>query len=120
MSASRNHSTERIFIEVRIAAAKPRKNEAHGVSRGFKAQTKKPRRGDGHDATPNDALHGYGGLLNCATRPYPRTLTLANDNTARPGVGRPIDVAGRKVVKINMFFTAGNISCASFESDKIR
>ena len=53
-------------------------------------------------------------------KPYPRTLTLANDNTARPGVGRPIDVAGRNVVKINIFFTAGKISCASFESDNIR
>ena len=36
---------------------------------------------------------------------YPFTLILENDNTARPDVGCPIEVAGRKVVKISMFFT---------------
>ena len=37
--------------------------------------------------------------------PYPFTLIFENDNTARLGVGRPIDSAGRKVVKMSMRFT---------------
>ena len=36
-------------------------------------------------------------------RNYPFTLIFENDNTAVPGRGLPINVAGRKVVKINMF-----------------
>jgi hypothetical protein len=38
---------------------------------------------------------------------YPFTLTRENDNMARPVVGRPIESAGRKVVKVvkmSMFF----------------
>jgi hypothetical protein len=36
---------------------------------------------------------------------YPRTLILENDNTARDEMGRPIDIAGRNVVKISILFT---------------
>jgi hypothetical protein len=36
---------------------------------------------------------------------YPRTLILENDNTARDEIGRPIDIAGRNVVKISILFT---------------
>jgi hypothetical protein len=39
--------------------------------------------------------------------PYPFTLTLENDKIARPVVGRPMESAGRnvvKVVKMSMFF----------------
>ncbi len=39
---------------------------------------------------------------------YPFTLIFENEITARPDVGIPIDMAGRKVVKISMFFTFGN------------
>ena len=51
---------------------------------------------------------------------YPFTLIFENDNTARLGVGRPIDSAGRKVVKISICFTFGSTSCDSFESERIR
>jgi hypothetical protein len=52
--------------------------------------------------------------------PYPLTLIFENESTARPAVGMPIEVAGRKVVKMSMFFTCGNNSCESLELDKIR
>jgi len=51
---------------------------------------------------------------------YPRTLILEKDNTARPDVGLPIVVAGRKVVKMSMFFTCGNRSLESLGSEMIR
>ncbi len=38
------------------------------------------------------------------SRSYPRTLILENESTALPAVGLPIAVAGRKIVKISMFF----------------
>jgi len=41
------------------------------------------------------------------TEHYPFTLILENEITAVPAVGIPIDIAGRKVVKISMFFTFG-------------
>ncbi len=41
---------------------------------------------------------------------YPRTLILENDSTARDEIGRPIDIAGRNVVKINILFTCGSNS----------
>jgi hypothetical protein len=50
---------------------------------------------------------------------YPRTLTRENDNTARDEIGLPIDMAGRKVVKINILFTCGNNCCDSFGSERI-
>lgn len=37
---------------------------------------------------------------------YPLTLIFEKDSTARPEIGRPIEVAGRKVVKINAFLTS--------------
>lgn len=43
---------------------------------------------------------------------YPFTLIFENDSTARPVVGRPIEVAGWNVVKISMFLTRGNKSLA--------
>lgn len=36
---------------------------------------------------------------------YPFTLTFENERIAVPGRGLPIQVAGRKVVKINIFLT---------------
>ena len=51
---------------------------------------------------------------------YPRTLILENDSTARLGVGRPIDSAGRNVVKISIRFTCGSTSWESEESDRMR
>jgi len=53
-------------------------------------------------------------------KPYPRTLIFENDNTALLGVGRPIDSAGRNVVKISICFTCGMISFESPASDRIR
>jgi hypothetical protein len=44
------------------------------------------------------------------SRTYPRTLILENDNTARDEIGRPIDIAGRNVVKISILFTCGSSS----------
>lgn len=41
---------------------------------------------------------------------YPRTLIRENDSTARDEIGRPIDIAGRNVVKISILFTCGNSS----------
>jgi hypothetical protein len=52
--------------------------------------------------------------------PYPLTLIFENDNTARLGVGRPIDNAGRNVVKISIRFTCGSTSFDSSVSDRIR
>ena len=48
----------------------------------------------------------------CRTRlqPYPRTLILENESTAREEMGCPIDMAGRKVVKISILFTCGRSS----------
>ena len=43
-------------------------------------------------------------------QPYPRTLILENDSTARDEIGRPIDIAGRNVVKISILFTCGSSS----------
>ena len=51
---------------------------------------------------------------------YPRTLILAKDKTARPVVGLPIYVAGRKVVKINMFFTSLGKSFLPLGSERMR
>ena len=51
---------------------------------------------------------------------YPRTLIFENDSTARPEVGRPIDKAGRKVVKISILFTWGNTSLDSSGSERMR
>lgn len=56
----------------------------------------------------------------CLPADYPLTLIFENDNTARPGIGRPIDVAGRKVVKISMFLTCGNSSSESSPSERMR
>ena len=42
--------------------------------------------------------------------PYPRTLILENDSTARDEIGCPIDIAGRNVVKISIRFTCGRSS----------
>jgi len=39
---------------------------------------------------------------------YPRTLIFENESTACPVVGRPIDIAGRNVVKISIRFTSGS------------
>ena len=47
------------------------------------------------------------------------TLIFENDNTARPAVGRPYEVAGRKRVKINMFFTCGSRSGEVLDSDRM-
>jgi hypothetical protein len=38
---------------------------------------------------------------------YPFTLIFENDKTARPDLGWPIKVAGRKVVKMSIFLTCG-------------
>src|SRR5215471_19808766 len=51
---------------------------------------------------------------------YPLTLILEKESTARLGVGRPIDSAGRNVVKISICFTCGSTSLESEESDRIR
>jgi hypothetical protein len=51
---------------------------------------------------------------------YPRTLILENDSTACPGVGRPIDIAGRKVVKISILFTSGSSFCEPSGSEMMR
>jgi hypothetical protein len=45
-----------------------------------------------------------------ASQLYPRTLILENDNTARDEIGRPIDIAGRNVVKMSILFTCGSNS----------
>ena len=59
-----------------------------------------------------------------ARTPYPFTLTLENDNMARPVVGLPIESAGRnvvKVVKMSMFFfTCGSNALSSLESERMR
>ena len=51
---------------------------------------------------------------------YPRTLIFENDSTARLGVGRPIDNAGRNVVKISIRFTCGNTSFDAGVSERMR
>ena len=51
--------------------------------------------------------------------PYPCTLMRENESTARDGIGRPIDIAGRKVVKISMRFTWGRSACDSPGSERI-
>jgi hypothetical protein len=53
-------------------------------------------------------------------RSYPRTLIFENDSTARPGVGLPIDMAGRNVVKISILFTSGSSFCVPSGSEMIR
>ena len=53
-------------------------------------------------------------------RYYPLTLTRENESTALPEVGRPMDVAGRKVVKISMFFTCEGSSLAASGFDNTR
>src|SRR5215467_7563632 len=50
----------------------------------------------------------------------PFTLIFENESTARPEVGRPMVVAGRNVVKISMFFTLGNRTADSLESERMR
>ena len=51
---------------------------------------------------------------------YPFTLILENESTARPAVGCPMEVAGRNVVKMSMFFTCGGKSVDSWGVDKTR
>jgi len=53
-------------------------------------------------------------------RSYPFTLMRENESTAVPDVGRPIDVAGRKVVKISIFFTCGGRSLFALGFDNTR
>ena len=53
-------------------------------------------------------------------RAYPLTLIFENESTALPEVGLPIDVAGRKVVKMSMFFTCGSRDLVSSGFDRIR
>ena len=56
-----------------------------------------------------------------ALRVYqPVTLIFENEITARPAVGRPIDNAGRNVVKIRIFFTSGSTAPASSGCDRMR
>jgi hypothetical protein len=50
----------------------------------------------------------------------PFTLILEKEITARPAVGRPIESAGRKVVKISRFFTCGSMALASSDCDRMR
>lgn len=50
----------------------------------------------------------------------PFTLILEKESTAVPERGRPIQVAGRNVVKINMFFTCRGRSFSLSGSDRIR
>jgi len=69
--------------------------------------------GKGSNQNPDRSETGFAFL-------YPFTLILENDNTARLGVGRPIDSAGRNVVKISMRFTCGNTSCETSGSERIR
>jgi hypothetical protein len=49
----------------------------------------------------SESLKIFGSRLRRRTQPF--TLILENDRIAVPGRGLPINVAGRKVVKINMF-----------------
>ena len=51
---------------------------------------------------------------------YPFTSILEKDSMARPDVGAPIDVAGRNVVKISMFFTCGERSFGLRGPESIR
>jgi len=51
---------------------------------------------------------------------YPLTLIRENESTALPVVGRPIDMAGRKVVKISMFFTCEGSSLVASGFDSTR
>src|SRR5215813_3611269 len=53
------------------------------------------------------------------TLPQPRTLIFEKESTARPAVGLPIDIAGRKVVKISMFLTRGSRSFELSGSERI-
>ena len=48
---------------------------------------------------------GFWASANLISSIYPFTLIFENDSTAVPVVGRPIESAGRNVVKINAFFT---------------
>jgi hypothetical protein len=50
---------------------------------------------------------------------YPRTLIRENDSTARDDIGRPIDMAGRNVVKISILLTCGRSSWDSPGSERI-
>src|SRR5258708_2471098 len=51
---------------------------------------------------------------------YPRTLIFENDSTAVPVVGRPIERAGWKVVKISRFLNCGITACASSGCERTR
>jgi hypothetical protein len=51
---------------------------------------------------------------------YPLTLILENDSTAVPAVGRPMESAGWKVVKISRFFNCGSTAWASSGCDRMR
>ncbi len=70
---------------------------------GAEGQTKQGRdRSDGSDSRCGAAV--------AEALSYPRTLILENDSTARDEIGRPIDIAGRNVVKISIRFTCGSSS----------
>ena len=64
--------------------------------------------------------HPSGISLPDGSRSYPRTLIFEKDSTARPVVGRPMEVAGRNVVKISMFLTFGSNSLDCTESERMR
>ncbi len=51
---------------------------------------------------------------------YPFTLIFEKEITARPGVGTPIESAGRKVVKIRRFFNCGSTSLVPSGSERMR
>jgi hypothetical protein len=69
-------------------------------------------------AFQNQTFQNQTESLACA--PYPFTLILENVSTARPEVGRPIEVAGRNVVKMSALFTSGDNAFDSLLLDSTR
>src|SRR5579864_2006850 len=98
---------------------KPAK-DGFGLRAGSRQQYRDLSAGIPDRPTELPFLSSTASVVSAIKYPYPRTLIFENESTARLAVGRPMESAGRNVVKINMRFTCGNTSCESFGSERMR
>ena len=108
---------ERGIIQTPLRALHP----VHDASPSRIRRSRAPHRDSRFAGKPLQVIHLFlalSGVL--AVGRYPLTLILENESTAVPVVGRPIESAGRKVVKISRFFNCGSTALASSGCERMR
>ena len=109
-----DRDVERGIIQTPLRALHP----VHDASPSSIRRSRAPDRDSRLADQPLQVIHLYSWLL--AVGRHPLTLILENESTAVPVVGRPIESAGRKVVKISRFFNCGSTALASSGCDRMR